>query len=63
MNFQNEEHDGWHEPKPIITDRQFVITVLIAAFIFILLLIAKYHEQNKKENEDEGQSAFKCVHN
>jgi hypothetical protein len=63
MKFQNEEHDGWKEPKQVITDKQFVVAVLVAAFIFLIILIAKYHEQHKKENEDKGQVAFKCLHN
>jgi hypothetical protein len=44
MKFQNEEHDGWEEPKQIITDRQFVVAIVIAALIFTIILIAKYYE-------------------
>jgi uncharacterized membrane protein len=59
----NEEHNGWKEPKQIITDRQFVVVIVIAAILFTILLITKLHEQNKEDNKETSQRAYKCFHN
>lgn len=60
----NEEEDNWQEPKPIMTDKQFVLAVIIAALLFLLIEILHfYHEQNTNKNEIESQRAYKCLHN
>jgi hypothetical protein len=59
----NEEHDGWPEPKPIITDKQFVVAVVIAAILFTMLLITKLYEQSKEDNKKTNERAYKCAEN
>ena len=58
----NEEHDGWHEPKQIITDKQFVVAVIIAAILFTILLISKLHEQNKEDDKKKSDHTNECIH-
>lgn len=60
----NEEEDNWKEPKPIMTDKQFVLAVIIAALLFLTIEILHfYHEQNTNKNETEGEPSNECVHN
>lgn len=64
MNYLNEEEeDQWPEPKQVITDKQFVIAVIIAALLFILIeILYFYHEQNKNKHQTKGQPTYKCAH-
>jgi hypothetical protein len=60
----NEEEDRWQEPKPIMTDKQFVLAIVIAALLFLLIEILHfYYEQNTNKNQVEGQRAYKCLYN
>jgi hypothetical protein len=60
----NEEHDNWQEPKPIMTDKQFVLAIIIAALLFLTIEILHfYHEQNKEDNKETSHCANECVHN
>lgn len=63
MKYQNDDNDNWNEPKPIMTDKQFVVVVIIAALIFTALFLYKYYEPNTNENKTTGQRAYKCLHN
>ena len=60
----NEEEDNWQEPKPIMTDKQFVLAVIIAALLFLLIEILHfYYAQNTNENKTKSQPTYKCLHN
>lgn len=59
----NEKEDNWQEPKPIMTDKQFVLAVIIAALIFLMFTILHfYYEPNTNKNKTESEPTNKCVH-
>ena len=59
----NEDEDNWQEPKPIMTDKQFVLAVIIAALLFLLIEILHfYHDQNANNNKTKNEPTNECVH-
>lgn len=59
----NEDEEYWQEPKPIMTDKQFVVAVIISAMLFLLFTILHfYNEQNKNNNKTKSEPTNECVH-